>query len=71
MFNLEKLDVWNEAIAFANLIYSGSRRFPDEERFGRKCDVRRFRFHRIWPKVAQEFRVRISLDLWRLRLVAL
>jgi four helix bundle protein len=34
MFNFEKLDVWNEAIAFADLIYSVSRRFPDEERFG-------------------------------------
>jgi hypothetical protein len=28
MFNFEKLDVWTEAIAFADLIYSVSRSFP-------------------------------------------
>ena len=28
MFNFEKLDVWNEAIAFADLVYLISRHFP-------------------------------------------
>jgi four helix bundle protein len=41
MFNFEKLDVWNEAIAFADLIYSVSRRFPDDERFGLTTQMRR------------------------------
>jgi hypothetical protein len=34
MFNFEKLDVWNEAITFADLVYSVSRHFPEDERFG-------------------------------------
>jgi hypothetical protein len=41
MFNFEKLDVWNEAIAFADLIYSVSRGFPDDERFGLTTHMRR------------------------------
>jgi four helix bundle protein len=41
MFNFEKLDVWNEAIAFADLIYSVNRRFPDDERFGLTTQMRR------------------------------
>ena len=41
MFNFEKLDVWNEAIAFADLIYSVSRHFPDDERFGLTTQMRR------------------------------
>jgi four helix bundle protein len=41
MFNFEKLDVWNEAIAFADLIYSVSRGFPDDERFGLTTQMRR------------------------------
>jgi four helix bundle protein len=34
MFNFEKLDVWNEAISFADAVYSLTRDFPSEERFG-------------------------------------
>jgi four helix bundle protein len=34
MFNFEKLDVWQKAIDFADLIYSETREFPPEERFG-------------------------------------
>ncbi len=41
MFNFEKLDVWNEAIAFADLIYSITRHFPDDERFGLTTQMRR------------------------------
>jgi len=41
MFNFEKLDVWNEAIAFADLIYSVSSGFPDDERFGLTTQMRR------------------------------
>ncbi len=41
MFNFEKLDTWNEAIAFADLVYSLTRGFPDEERFGLTNQMRR------------------------------
>ena len=41
MFNFEKLDVWNEAIASADLIYSISGSFPDDERFGLTMQMRR------------------------------
>jgi len=41
MFNFEKLDTWNEAIAFADLVYSLTRKFPDEERFGLTNQMRR------------------------------
>ncbi len=41
MFNFEKLDVWNEAIAFADTIYALTRNFPDEERFGLTNQMRR------------------------------
>jgi four helix bundle protein len=41
MFNFEKLDVWTQAIAFADLIYSVSRKFPDDERFGLTTQMRR------------------------------
>ena len=34
MFNFEKLEVWNEAIAFADTIYGLTKAFPDDERFG-------------------------------------
>jgi four helix bundle protein len=34
MFNFEKLDVWQKAIDFADLIYNETRAFPAEERFG-------------------------------------
>jgi four helix bundle protein len=34
MFNFEKLDVWQEAIQFADLLYELTGDFPDEERLG-------------------------------------
>jgi four helix bundle protein len=41
MFNFEKLDVWNKAIDFADLVYSSTRSFPAEERFGLTNQMRR------------------------------
>ena len=41
MFNFEKLDVWQKAIEFADFIYSETRRFPSEERFGLTNQMRR------------------------------
>lgn len=34
MFNFEKLEVWQKAIDFADLVYATTRNFPAEERFG-------------------------------------
>jgi len=34
MFNFEKLEVWQKAIDFPDLIYAMTRAFPAEERFG-------------------------------------
>ena len=41
MFNFEKLDVWQEAIQFADLVYELTGNFPDEERFGLTNRMRR------------------------------
>jgi four helix bundle protein len=41
MFNFEKLEVWQEAINFADSIYVITRAFPDEERFGLTNQMRR------------------------------
>ena len=41
MFNFEKLDVWNEAIGFADSVYTITRAFPDDERFGLTSQMRR------------------------------
>jgi four helix bundle protein len=41
MFNYEKLEVWHEAIDFADLVYSVTRSFPAEERFGLTSQMRR------------------------------
>jgi four helix bundle protein len=41
MFNFEKLEVWNEAIAFADTIYTLTKAFPDDERFGLANQMRR------------------------------
>ena len=41
MFNFEKLDVWQKAIAFADFVYSVTRTFPDDERFGLTNQMRR------------------------------
>ena len=41
MFNYEKLEVWKNAIALADLIYSITRDFPPEGRFGLTNQMRR------------------------------
>ncbi len=41
MFNFEKLETWQEAINFADLVYSLTRTFPDVERFGLTNQMRR------------------------------
>jgi four helix bundle protein len=41
MFNFEKLDVWQKTIEFADLIYTDTRSFPPEERFGLTAQLRR------------------------------
>jgi four helix bundle protein len=41
MFNFEKLDVWQEAIQLADLVYELTGDFPGEERFGLTNQIRR------------------------------
>jgi four helix bundle protein len=41
MFNFEKLDVWKKAIEFADTVYSLTRAFPPDERFGLTNQMRR------------------------------
>ena len=41
MFNFEKLETWHEAIAFADLVYQLTRKFPDDERCGLTNQMRR------------------------------
>lgn len=41
MFNFEKLEAWQEAVAFADRIYSITRTFPRDERFGLTSQMRR------------------------------
>ena len=41
MFRFEKFDVWQKAITFADAIYTCTRNFPDEERFGLTSQMRR------------------------------
>jgi four helix bundle protein len=41
MFNFEKLDVWQEAIQFADEVYKLTATFPGEERFGLTSQMRR------------------------------
>ena len=41
VFNFEKLEVWQKSIDFADLIYSLTRSFPQEERFGLTNQMRR------------------------------
>jgi four helix bundle protein len=41
MFNYEKLETWQEAITFADLIYSATKKFPGDERFGLTNQMRR------------------------------
>lgn len=41
MFRFEKLDVWHRAVEFADSVYSMTRKFPSEERFGLTSQMRR------------------------------
>jgi len=41
MFNFEKLDVWHKAIGFADTVYSVTKGFPSDERFGLTNQMRR------------------------------
>ena len=41
MFNFERLDVWQKAIDFADLVYKNTRDFPADERFGLTNQMRR------------------------------
>ena len=41
MFNFEKLDVWQKAIDFADLVDNHTRHFPADERFGLTNQMRR------------------------------
>jgi four helix bundle protein len=41
MFNFEKLDVWQKAIDFADLVYKETQAFPPDERFGLTNQLRR------------------------------
>ena len=41
MFNFEKLDVWHKAIDFADLVYTLTKDFPSDERFGLTNQMRR------------------------------
>lgn len=41
MFKFEKLTVWQKAIEFADTIYSATRGFPIDERFGLTSQMRR------------------------------
>ncbi len=41
MFNFEKLEVWQKAIDFADLVYANTREFPADERFGLTNQMRR------------------------------
>jgi four helix bundle protein len=41
MFNFEKLEVWQKAIALVDVIYGQTRNFPADERFGLTNQMRR------------------------------
>jgi four helix bundle protein len=41
MFNFEKLESWNRAIDFADLVYLSTRDFPREEMFGLAMQMRK------------------------------
>ncbi|MES2437529.1 MAG: four helix bundle protein [Verrucomicrobiota bacterium] len=41
MFGFEKLDVWQKAIDFADIVYSTTRGVPSDERFGLTNQMRR------------------------------
>ena len=41
MFGFERLEVWEKAIDFADTVYSVTREFPSDERFGLTNQMRR------------------------------
>lgn len=41
MFNFERLEVWQKAIAFADEVYAVTRSLPTDERFGLTSQMRR------------------------------
>ncbi len=41
MFRFEKLDVWQKAVEYADLIYRVTQSFPADERFGLTSQLRR------------------------------
>jgi four helix bundle protein len=41
MFGFEKLEVWREAVQYANFVYSMTKAFPADERFGLTSQLRR------------------------------
>jgi four helix bundle protein len=41
MFGFERLEVWGKAIEFADMVYSVTRNFPSDERFGLTNQMRR------------------------------
>src|SRR5215211_3704919 len=41
MFNFEKLDAWHHSLDLAESVYSLTRTFPNEERFGLTIQMRR------------------------------
>jgi four helix bundle protein len=41
VFRFEKLAGWQKSVAFADLVYETSGRFPDNERFGLTSQIRR------------------------------
>jgi four helix bundle protein len=41
VFNFEKLETWQKAVAFADLVYETTRDFPADERFGLTNQMRR------------------------------
>lgn len=41
MFNFERLEVWQKAVSFADMVYRVTRTFPADERFGLTNQLRR------------------------------
>jgi four helix bundle protein len=41
VFRFEKFSVWQKSLAFADLVYTASRPFPSDERFGLTNQIRR------------------------------
>lgn len=41
MFTFEKLETWHKAIDFADMVYSVTKSFPGDERFGLTSQMRR------------------------------